>query len=761
VTLQVGATQQFTANVPVTWSATCGTITGSGLYTAPHPAPGATLTCTITATPSNGNPVTITITIKSTPPAVVISPSAVTLVEGQNVHLTANVDVTWSATCGTINDFGLYTAPSKIGSCTVTATAKDGSGFGTCAVTVTSGGVTISPTAVTLKIGTQQQFTASAAATWTATCGRIDNSGLYTAPGVPQTCTIVATATDGSNSQATATATVIAPPLMVSPSSVTLLFGASQQFTASQPAAWSASCGTIDNKGLYRAPSTAGTCVVTATATDGTGSHGTATVRVVPSPPPQVSYTTWKNDNMRTGQQRQETVLSPGNVNAAQFGIKFSDSVDGAIYAQPLYVSNLSIAGGVHNVVFVATEHDSVYAFDANTGGGPLWFRNLIPDGTSTVPTNNVHSTVYPEVGITGTPVIDMSSGTLYVVAETMEGPLPSYVFRLYALDIHSGNDRTGSPVVVSAAGFVSTFLMQRPALLLASNLVYITFGSQGDLQPGWIFAYDPASLGQVAAWIDTPTGNFGGIWMSGSGLAADSAGNVYVSTGNGDWDGFNNFSMSLVKLDPTLHVLDYFTPWNWQSLAAVDKDLGSGGVLLVPDQPGIFTHELVACGKPSPVYVIDRDNMGHMNPTGDTQVIQALSEVVGAGPGTQAHCFTTPAFWEQNLYFVGIGDVIKAFHLDPQTGKMTASPTSQGTFVYPYPGAQPVVSSDGANNGIVWAVDYSTPTVLHAYDATDISRELYVSPSLGVGTKWSVPTVINGNVYVGTGNQLFVFGLN
>jgi hypothetical protein len=302
---------------------------------------------------------------------------------------------------------------------------------------------------------------------------------------------------------------------------------------------------------------------------------------------------------------------------------------------------------------------------------------------------------------------------------------------------------------------------MQRPGLLLANGYVYFAFGSQGDLQPGWIFAYDPASLGQVAAWIDTRTGRYGGIWMAGSGIATDSAGNIFVSTGNGDWDGANNFSMSFVKLDATLHVLDYFTPYNWQSLAALDRDLASGGVLLVPDQPGIYPHELIGCGKPAPVYVVNRDNMGHMNPTGDTQIIQAMPDVVGPSSDTQAHCFTTPAFWEQNLYFVGVNDVIKAFHLDPATGKLTTSPTSQGTFSYGFPGAQPVVSSNGAANGIVWAVDFKPAMALHAYDANDLSREIYVSPSLGDATKWSVPTVVNGQVYVGTGNQLYVFGLN
>ena len=702
------------------------------------------------------------------PPGLTISPGNITLLAGASQQFTANAPVTWSAGCGTIDSKGLYTASNSAGACVITATASDGSGR-SARVTVTINPppptqVTVSPSRVTLQQGATQQFTADVRVAWSASCGTIDKNGFYTAPNVAGACTVTGTATDGTGGQGTATVTVKALQITVSPDHAILLEGATRQFTANVAATWSASCGAIDNNGFYTAPNVAGTCTVTASAADGSGNQGTATVTVKSSQPFTLSYTTWKNDNQRTGQQRNETFLTPANVNPAQFGEKFADPVDGLIYAQPLYVPNLSIAGGAHNVVFVATEHDSVYAFDADSAGAPLWFTSLIPIGASTVPPNDVGSTVFPEVGITGTPVIDASSGTLYVVAETKEtNPFSgvSYVFRLHALDILTGNERAGSPVVVSAPGFVSTHLMQRPGLLLANGYVYFAFGSQGDLQPGWVFAYDPASLGQVAAWIDTPTGKFGGIWMAGSGVATDSSGNIYVSTGNGDWDGVNNFSMSFVKLDATLHVLDYFTPWNWQSLSTLDRDLGSGGVLIVPDQPGVFPHELIGCGKPSPVYVVDRDNMGHMNPSGDTQVIQALPDIVGTGNSTQAHCFTTPAFWEQNLYFVGVNDVIKAFHLDPSTGKMTTAPTSQGTFVYGFPGAQPVVSSSGAANGIVWAVDHSNPTVLHAYDATNVSRELYVSPSLGHGTKWSVPTVVNGQVYVGTGNQLYVFGLN
>ena len=694
---------------------------------------------------------------------LVISPSSVTLQAGADQIFSANMPVNWSASCGIIHNDGTYTAPNTPGTCTVTATAANGSGKRASAtVTITAPppppSVSVTPSSVTLRVGGTQQFTANVLVTWSASCGTITSGGMYTAPNSPGACTVTATATQGGKT-GTAAVTVVLPPVIITPQSVTLAIGATQQFTANVPVSWSADCGTITGTGLYTAPNVAATCTITGTALSDGGNQGKATAKINGPPPPAVSYLTWKNDNMRTGQQRNETVLTPANVNAGQFGVKFIAAVDGAIYAQPLYAANLAIAGGTHNTVFVATQHDSVYAFDAGSGA-QLWSVSLIPAGGSTVPQADVGSTVYPEVGITGTPVIDASSGTLYVVAETKEAG-PSYVFRLHALDIHTGAEKTGSPVVVSAQGFVPIHLMQRPGLLLANGNVYFALGSQGDGQPGWVFAYDAASLGQVAAWIDTPTGQAGGIWMAGSGIAADGGGNIYVSTGNGDWDGVRNFSMSFVKLTPTLQVLDFFTPYNWQSLSTFDKDLASGGVLLVPDQSGIYPHELIGCGKPAPVYVVNRDNMGHMNPTGDTQIIQALPDIVGGGSDTQSHCFTTPAFWEQNLYFVGVNDVIKAFHLDAATGKMTATPTSQGTFTYIYPGAQPVVSSNAATNGIVWAVDHGNPTLLHAYDAANVSHELYVSPSLGNGTKWSVPTVVNGNVYVGTGNQLIAFGLN
>lgn len=250
---------------------------------------------------------------------------------------------------------------------------------------------------------------------------------------------------------------------------------------------------------------------------------------------------------------------------------------------------------------------------------------------------------------------------------------------------------------------------------------------------------------------------------MSGAGPSADPNGNIYVSTGNGTWNGVTDFGMSLVKLDALLHVLDYFTPFNEDALSLAGFDFGSGGALLVPDQSGAFPHEIIVCGKADPVYVVNRDNMGHKGSIDDSQIIQSLQNVLGGTTGVQAadHCFTTPAFFQQKAYFIGNNDVIKAFSLDAASGQLSAAPVSQGSFTFVFPGGQPVVSSNGAANGIVWAVDDNLASSLHAFDATDVSRELYTSPSIGQTPKWAVPTVINGKVYVPTKTSLVVFGLN
>ena len=480
----------------------------------------------------------------------------------------------------------------------------------------------------------------------------------------------------------------------------------------------------------------------------------------------QSGYLTWKNGNARTGLQSNERKLTPQNVNANSFGEIFSVPLDGWAYAQPLYVEGLSIGGAKHNVVFVATENDTVYAFDAGRPGPPLWQRSFLGPGITTGPISFEDSEIILSptgLGITSTPVIDLKSQTIYVQAETFENG--GYAQKLHALDIHSGDEKPGSPILIGAAGFQAGQEFDRSALLLANGNIYVAFSyPYADSPPynGWLFAFDAASLRQVAAWNDTPAGGGygeGGIWMGGAGPAADEDGNLYVSTGNGTWDGETDFAMSVVKLGPTLHVLDYFTPFNAVELSDNDQDVGSGGILLVPRQSGAVSNEIITCGKPDPIYVLDRDNMGHKGASDDSQIIQSLPNQSTNGP-TGANWLTTPAFFQQKVYLIGANNIIKVFSLDPASGKLSSTPLSQGSFVFIWPGAQPVVSSNGSTNGIVWAVDSWPEASLHAFDANDVSRELYRSPSIGGATKYSVPTVINGRVYVAAKNKLVVFGL-
>jgi hypothetical protein len=423
----------------------------------------------------------------------------------------------------------------------------------------------------------------------------------------------------------------------------------------------------------------------------------------------------------------------------------------------------VTIAGVKHNVVFVATEHDSVYAFDADAPGPPLWHKSFLGPGITTVPTSGNHAIpVQPEVGITSTPVIDAATGTIYVLAQTVEnGAFPS---KLHALDVATGAERPGSPAVLSDPAFDGEQEFIRSALLLANGNVYAAFASYGDILPyhGFIFAFNAGTLAKVAVWNVTPTGGEGGIWMGAAGPAADANGNIYVAVGNGTWDGVSNFGQSVVKLDPTLRVVDFFTPFNGPALNVGDHDLGSGGVLLVPDQAGAFPHEAVVCGKAEPIYVMNRDNLGKKNDHDNSQIIQVVHDQLGTpnGPEPDDHCFTTAAFFQQKLYFVGNNDVMKAFSLDAGTGKLSTTPVSQGSFAFTFPGSQPVVSSNGASNGIVWAVDFNPGSSLHAFDANDVSRELFRSAAIGQASKWAVPTVINGKVYVPTKTKLVVFGL-
>jgi len=506
----------------------------------------------------------------------------------------------------------------------------------------------------------------------------------------------------------------------------------------------------------------------------------------------QVSVTTYHNDNARTGQNLHETILTPANVNANDFGRLFVQPVDGYIYAQPLYIPGVSIGGQSHNVVYVATENDSVYAFDADSPAGanasPLWHVSFInPPSVTTVnsSTDAQCGDLVPQIGISGTPVIDTSTGTLYVVANTQENG--AFFQRLHALDITTGNEKFGGPVALeatvagtgdgSSGGKVSFDPLkqnQRPGLLLRGGAVYITSASHCDIGPyhAWVFAYDAATLRLLAVWNSTPNGSDGGIWQGGGGPAADSSG-VFFATGNGTFDvntGGVDMGDTILKMGgPSggkLSVLTYFTPFNQDMLSNDDIDLGSGGVVLLPDLPAGSAHQhlLVECGKEGSVYLVDRDNMGGYNSTTD-QVVQELAGATGGIWGM-------PAYWNNTVYFGAQYDNLKAFSFNANgSGLLSDSAVSYSPESFAFPGPTPSISANGTANGILWAIQTDAygsggSAVLHAYDATNLANELYNSTQNGTrdtpgpAVKFAAATVAHGKVYVGTATQLAVFGL-
>lgn len=525
-----------------------------------------------------------------------------------------------------------------------------------------------------------------------------------------------------------------------------------------------------------------------------------------PSPPTAANVLTYHNDNARTGQNLQETLLTPANVNSTTFGKLFSYSVDGYVYAQPLYVSNVPVAGQLRNVVFVATEHNSVYAFDAdNQTGTPLWRVSFVDpaNGITTVPYQDTASPpgytgpgpvipggcadLTPEIGISGTPVIDRATGTLYVVAKTKEinGAAVAYEHRLHALDIATGASRPGSGRALQASVpgttlpndgnsrvlFQSLRQNQRAALLLNKNIISISFSSHCVIRPyqGWVLAYDAKTLDQLGAFNVVPNDpkGKGGIWHSGGGPAADASGNVFVMTGDGPFDpspGVDSYSDSVLKLtNGSLKISDYFTPFNQQELENANADMSAAGPLLLPDQSVGPPRLMLSLGKQGVAYLLNRDNLGKFQAGSDSQIVQSFTwGLCGTG---RCLIFGTPAYFENTVYMAAAGDKLKAYTLG--NGQLILSGESTNSF--PWPGATPVVSANGASNGIVWVVESNgsgAPAVLHAYSAADVIIELYNSSenaardNPGPAIKFSVSTVANGKVYVGSQYQVSVFGL-
>lgn len=505
----------------------------------------------------------------------------------------------------------------------------------------------------------------------------------------------------------------------------------------------------------------------------------------------QVAVTTFQYDNSRTGANTNETILNPSNVNVSQFGLKMNFQVQGQVYAQPLYVPNLNIGGTTHNTLFVVTQHDQAYAFDVDNGQ-QLWHANFLLSPTIALQISSVSSTdaenctdINPEIGISSTPVIDLKTNTMYLVAKTKETDLRTQASKFYqtihALDIRSGVDRIPPRRVVASApgngnGSVGGIITydplvegQRSALLLANGQLYVSAAShcdKGDYH-GWMLAYAAPGLNNTAVYLDTPNGHDGGFWASGP--AADADGTIFAATGNGDFNGDSSgtdFGDSVLRLSwaPSgFTLVDYFTPWNQATLDATDKDQGSAGVVLLPDQPGTpHPHLLLQVGKTGDILLIDRDNMGHFNPVDNSQIVQNLPAAIGGFWGA-------PAFWNNNFYFGGNKDVLTAFSYDPVAQRLSTTATSKGSEMFNHYGPTPSVSSNGSTNGIVWIIQSdraSTNAILRAYKATDLTQEIYNSTqnadrdTAGLPIKFSVPTVADGHVFVGTQSSVAMYGL-
>ena len=817
-----GATQQFQATVGgqassnVTWSvdgvsggnATVGTISAAGLYTASSQVGNHTISA------ANGTDAADSATAAVTVFTFGISPTSASLGQGGTQQFTAtfqgltNTGVTWSvdgiaggnATTGTINATGLYTAPAQNGTHTIAATSTADTGASVSASVAVSGTVTISPSSATLITGTTQQFTATVQGntnptiTWSvdgitggsSTVGTVSIGGLYTAPAQPGSHTVAASA--GSGGSASAPLTIFS--FVVSPMWASLSPGGTQQYTATiqgltnTSVAWSvdgifggnSSVGTISTSGFYAAPKAIGAHTITAATVAYPAdvvNSGATIINAAPS-----AVLTYHNDDARDGAYLQEVTLTPSNVNSTQFGKIISYPVDGQIYGQPLYVPQLNINGATHDVVFVATQNNSIYAFDADATSGKgttFWQVNL------GVPKNAYDDAgPWPVVGVLSTPVIDITSNTIYVVNHLQNGS-PEYW--LHALDVTTGKDRV-SPMGISGSvgkDYLGNGCYQRMGLVLDpfTNWIYVPMGSCPN---GWIFAYDKTTLQQTAIFEATPGAGGGGFWGSGTAPAIDDAnGNIYVMNGTdaGDQQWIYSTSMtgyndSFLRMDPTkLSVIDYFAPDDNVFLATNDADLGSGGNILVPGS-STYPHELLGGGKDGNIFVINRDSMGGYNNQSNN-----VLQTVHTGTSQFDNIFCTPVYWNGMVYFHANGDVLRAFSWNASGvagQQLSSSAVSTGNTVFGQHGATPSLSANNNSNGIIWEIDNSAyvntnpstsgPAVLHAYDAANLANELYNSTQAGsrdqagLALKFTSPTIANGRVFVPTGSELDVYGL-
>ncbi|HXM96826.1 MAG TPA: hypothetical protein VOA64_21625 [Candidatus Dormibacteraeota bacterium] len=794
------------------------------------------------------------VSVSIAPPSASVQIGQPTTVTANVSNDVQNRGVSWSlsgagcsgATCGTLSATSsasgaaiTYTAPTSAPSpATVTLTATsvaDGTKTVAATITITAAqapapavAVVVSPANVSLLAGFgSQAFTATVSndaqnkgVSWSlsgagcsgATCGALSAtssaSGVaitYTAPAsVPSPATVTLSAASAADSTKTVAATITVTAVIptnitvsISPLRGGLTVSQTLDFTANVAndvgnagVKWSTTGGTFSGQNTTSAtlvaPNAAGVFTITATSLVDSSKSASAQIGVTDL----AGVTTYHNDLARDGVNAKEYALTPANVSTA-FGKLFSCAVDGALYARPLWVANLNISGGNHNVIFAASSRDTVYAFDADASPCvTYWNKPLLGSGETWLSSTDVGTDhIAPDIGIVGTPTIDLATNTLYVVSKSKNyggscSPSSNCHQRLHALSLADGSEKFSSPVDITAAitvpgtgdgssggmvPFESRRENQRPGLALVNGIVYVSWASHGDNGPyhGWVIGFDKTTLSISSVLNVSPNGRQGGIWMSGGAPAADNNNNLYVITGNGDYDGTKDFGDTFLKLSTAggLAVADWFTPFDAAALDVQDLDVGSGAAVVIVDLPNAPVgkqHLLVGGGKAGSgnsgqIYVLNRDSMGKQRTGSNAQIVQEFP--LGAS------IFGSAAFWQNTMYIAGNGGPLRAFALNGNTGTFNTASTSQSSAFFGFPGLTPSVSANGSSSGIVWVLDNGqynrSAAVLRAYDATNLATELWnSSSSAGVAVKFTVPTVANGKVYVGTRNEVSVYGL-
>ena len=810
----------------LTWSSTNATsCTASGAWSGALPASGSQSTGAITTTtsysltctgPGGISPAaTVTVAVTAVPTATLTAKPTVVVAGGTSTLTWSSTNATACTASGGWSGARASSGTQVTGAITTTTlyslTCSGAGGTSSVAAATVTVAAAVIPTAALTANPTIVAAGGTSTLSWSSTnatactasggwSGALASSGTQVTAAITTytSYSLTCTGPGGTSSVATVAVGVSSSSMSLSPRTAAITLSGTQQFTATVPgggaAKWmvdgivggNGTVGLISATGLYTAGTAAGTHTIVATSI----ANATQSASAVAAVTDLVGVYTYHNNLARNGANTQEYALTTSNVNTATFGKLASCPVDGAIYGQPLWVANLTVNGTKHNVIFVTTQHDSVYAFDADASPCvKLWSASLIDaahgglTGETSVPGTLVgmgFGNILPEVGVNSTPVIDPSTSILYVVSKSINSAQTTFYQRLHAIDLATGNEKTGAPATIAATypgtgdgGTIVTFdprqENQRMSLALVNGVVYIAWASHEDTLPwyGWMMSYQfvGAALMQKSVLNVTPNVQQGGIWMSGGAPAVDSNNNLYVITGNGGFDvgnpiaPNNDYGDSLLQLSTTLQISQYFTPSDELSDGQTDTDFGSGGAALLADLPAgnTVTHALICGGKDMYLFVLNRDSLGGFG--------NAYVQTINFG----YQIYATGAFWNGFYYLAGMDGPLTAFQLN--TTNAHFAQTSVSTQIYQSVGTTPSVSSAATQNGVVWALETSHfclpenhgcgPAVIHAYDANNMANELWnsalaSSDAAGFAVKFMVPTVANGKVYIGTrGNNI------